>query len=156
MSETQNEVDHKSLAAEYFNETWKLLDKKDRSDAEKELMIHLAHASLIHWMKVPDHSKTNLSVGYWQISRVYATCKETANALKYANICLHISLDESVSAYYEAYAHEAMARAWTQLGDRKHAAMHLNKIQEFLPKIEEKSAKYLLADMKDILDRLQV
>ena len=45
-------VDHKQLAAEYFNLTWDLLEKTDRAQEDNDEMIHAAHASRFHWGKV--------------------------------------------------------------------------------------------------------
>ena len=62
---------HKKFAVETFNQTWDLMDKQDKSQAEIDRMIHAAHASRYHWEYVGE--AVNLARGEWQISRVYAT-----------------------------------------------------------------------------------
>jgi hypothetical protein len=64
---SDNETERK-LAARLFNETWRLLDKTDRTAAEDTLMIYCAHASRYHWEAVGDAS--NRAIGEWQISRL--------------------------------------------------------------------------------------
>jgi hypothetical protein len=39
---------HRRLAAQWFNETWALLDKPDRTPADDAMMLHKAHASRMH------------------------------------------------------------------------------------------------------------
>lgn len=144
--------EHKKLGVEYFNKTWTLLDKGDRSESEKEMMIHLCHASMWHWMNAPECTTTNLSIGYWQLSRVYAVAGEPANAFKYGNICLHISQDDSVGIFYKAYAHEAVARAAMIGGNKEHALLHLQKANELMPQIDEKDGTYLVKDLEQIIE----
>lgn len=144
--------EHKKLGVEYFNKTWTLLDKTDRTESEKEMMIHLCHASMWHWMNAPECTTTNLSIGYWQLSRVYAVAGEPTNAFKYGNICLHISGDVSVAPFYKAYAHEAVARAAMLGGNKEHALLHLQQANELMPQIDEKEGTYLVKDLEQIIN----
>ena len=48
---TEPEARH-HFAAKLNGEVWGLLEKADRSRAEDEVMIHPAHASCCHWLKV--------------------------------------------------------------------------------------------------------
>ena len=43
--------DVKLLAAQLFNETWRLLELQGRSEADDDRMIHAAHASRYHWAR---------------------------------------------------------------------------------------------------------
>jgi len=157
MADSENkqlEIDHRKTGAYFFNQTWDLLDKRDRNEEEKQRMIHTAHASLLHWMNAPECTPTNLSIGYWQLSRVYAVAQESENALKYANICMHISSDDSVKPFYKAYAYEAMSRALILMDKMELGIKYLNKSREFLPKINEKDAVYLKSDLNEIEEGL--
>lgn len=147
-------VNHRKLGVEYFNKTWEYLDKSIRTEEEKQQMIHLAHTSLWHWMNAAECTPTNLSVGYWQISRVYAVVGEPDNAVKYGNICLHISRDKTVGPYYEAYAHEALARAYIIMNKKDIALQHLQEANKFMPEIDEKDGVYLLKDMEQLVAAL--
>lgn len=145
---------HKQLGVEYFNKTWEFLDKKDRSEGEKEQMIHLAHASLWHWMNAPECTQKNLSIGYWQISRVYAVAGEPINAVKYGNICLHFSTDESIPPFYKAYAYEAIARGYLLMGKKEAALLNLQEANKLMPLIDEKDGKLLIKDLEQIINAL--
>ena len=67
---------HRRLAVTFFNETWTLLDKTDRSPAEDARMIHMAHASRMHWELIG--TPQNVAVGEWQIARVYSADRQFA------------------------------------------------------------------------------
>jgi len=100
---------HRKIAADLFNYTWSLLDRKDRSEGENDEMLHAAHASRYHW----GHAGTalNVSVGEWQVSRVYAMLGRAEPALYHARRCLEITRRHRLGRFYLAYAYEGMARA---------------------------------------------
>lgn len=150
----QEPINHKKLGVEYFNKTWELLDNKSRSEGEKQRMIHIAHASLWHWMNAPECTPTNLSIGYWQVSRVYAEAAEPENAVKYGNICLHVSKDDTVGPFYKAYAHEAIARGFLLMGKRDMALLHLQEANKYMPQIDEKDGVYLVKDLEQMINVL--
>lgn len=57
MTEEKKLLDwHKKLAVECFNNTWKVIDKKERDKNDEILMIHLAHASRFHWGVLVDNN----------------------------------------------------------------------------------------------------
>jgi len=82
-------VAHAYFSAHCFNSTWDLLDKKERSAAEDQDMILRSMASLWHWTQRPDATNTNRSVGYWQVSRVYAVLGRADEARRYGELSLH-------------------------------------------------------------------
>lgn len=113
---------HRWFSADCFNRVWALLEKPDRTAEESERMISLAHASLAHWRERTDCTARNLSVGCWQVSRVYAVLRQPENARRYGQLCLELSTGEE--PFYLGYAHEALARAGKLSGDAS-AAHHL-------------------------------
>ena len=42
-------TDHHQPAVALFNQTWSLLDNKQRTAEQDETMVHVAHASRHHW-----------------------------------------------------------------------------------------------------------
>jgi DNA-binding transcriptional MerR regulator len=64
-------TDERTLAARLFSDTWKLLEKEDRTPEEVDRMIQMAHASRLHWDNVGDDQ--NRAIGEWQVARVYST-----------------------------------------------------------------------------------
>ncbi len=106
---------HKKLAGETFNLTWDLMDRKDRSPADDDLMVHAAHTSRFHWGKVG--TEVNLERGDWQISRVYALLGKGTEALHYARSCLDTCIRNEIGDFDLAFALEAMARAHALLDE---------------------------------------
>jgi hypothetical protein len=143
---------HRFFSVGCFNQIWAILDKKDRDPGDIEAMIHLAHSSFWHWSKSPEQNSMNLSVGYWMLSRVYATAMDDYNALIYARKCLDISIDDKLEPFYVAYAYEAMARACSISGEIEMMDGYLQKglnAAELVMDIESQSL--VKADLDNII-----
>ena len=69
---------HRHFSAACFNGVWELIDKPSRSPDEDRLMVSMCHASLYHWQQRPDCTSRSFSIGYWQLSRVYALLEQAA------------------------------------------------------------------------------
>ncbi|MGG3736833.1 hypothetical protein [Aeribacillus pallidus] len=106
---------HRELAAQYFNNVWDLLEKENRTEEDNQRMVHLCHASFLHWTEIENHTAEHLSIGYWQLSRVYVTIGKPEIALEYAKKCIEISEKGGLTPFYLGYAFEALARAYYQL-----------------------------------------
>jgi DNA-binding transcriptional MerR regulator len=112
---------HRRMGKELFNHTWRLIERSDRTPAETDEMIHAAHASRWHWARAEGSTATNLSIGEWQCSRVYATLGRGEPAVWHARRCL--AYTEAAAAANEAKdwniasAYEGMARALAVAGD---------------------------------------
>src|SRR5204862_8090076 len=53
--ESDPDVDHKKLSADFFNRAWELLERRHpRSPEEDAQMLSYAHASLAHWRQRDD------------------------------------------------------------------------------------------------------
>lgn len=142
---------HRWFAAEYFNRTWDLLDKPERTPEEDERMISLCHASLAHWQDRADCQPRNLSIGYWQLSRVLATLGQGQNASHYGRLCLAASTAEP--PFYLGYAYEALARAAAVSGDHATAREHLDKAGQLATQITKAEDRQTLeADLAAIVN----
>jgi len=106
----------RKLAVDLFNATWRLLEKKRNRDEDLK-MIHMAHASRHHWAQVG--TPTNLAIGEWQVSRVYAVLRRAEPAMYHARACLRICKESRAGDFALAYAFEALARASAVAGNRK-------------------------------------
>ena len=116
---------HERLSVSCFNDCWGLIEKADRTKEETEDMILLASASLWHWKQRSDCQAVNLSVAYWQMSRVHVLAGDGVASLAYGQKCLLISNKGALDPFYVGYAHEAIARAASLAGDGKMANEHL-------------------------------
>lgn len=142
---------HKYFSAECFNRAWDFIDKPIRKKNEDEMMLQLSLASLWHWTQRKDSTSTNLSIGYWQVSRVYALRRQAEDARHYGELCLEVSQGEDVRAFYLGYAYEALARAEMVAGNEDKMEKHLiqaHQVAASLPDPEE--MKQLLRDLATI------
>jgi tetratricopeptide (TPR) repeat protein len=139
---------HRKMARKCFNETWDCLDKKERSADAERLMLHLAHTSRFHWSHVGTPS--DLAVGDWQISRVYAALNQPELALHFAKSCLEICQKDNLSDVLHT-GYEAMARAYAIAGNYQLAKDHLSKAKEQLARLQlnEKDRKIYLDQIRE-------
>jgi len=135
---------HKYFSADCFNKTWDYIDKDgNRSTEENMEMLHTAIASLWHWSQRADATSENLSVGYWQVSRVYCLLKQPHNARTYGLLALKYARD--LSPFYKGYAYETLARAEMIVNNRVIMKTHLERAHEMLELVEDEEDKQLLA-----------
>ncbi|SDX50878.1 hypothetical protein [Paenibacillus sp. CF384] len=114
-------------------------------------MVHLCHSSFWHWTQVEEHTPANLSVGYWQLARVYAVIGQGSQALDYADKCLKVSADAELDAFYMAYGYEAAARAYSVLGNATDKDEALAKAADYMERITDAESKgWVAADLATI------
>jgi hypothetical protein len=107
---------HRRLGVDLFNGTWRLLERDDRSRADDDRMLHMAHASRYHWEQVG--TATNLARGEWLCSRVYAVLGRGEPSLHHAQRVLDLCRENGIGDWDLAFAHESLARAHAVAGDR--------------------------------------
>ena len=69
MSDGDVDEQHRHWARTLFNDTWRLMDKPDRTPDEDAELVHRAHASAYHWLRVG--APANVARGHWQCRRAY-------------------------------------------------------------------------------------
>jgi tetratricopeptide (TPR) repeat protein len=142
---------HRYFSVECFNRAWDLIDKDDRSKDDDDEMLQLGMVSLWHWKQRPDCSEQNLSIGYWQVSRIFSLLEQGENALHYGQLCLQASQGDSVPPFYLGYAYEALARAEKVSGNGEKADDYLQQARDLAKKIEDlEEMNLLMADLKTI------
>ena len=140
---------HRHFAASLNGEVWTLLEKPDRSQAEDELLIHTAHASCCHWLKVGTgvhHQRAE-----WMIARVYSELELGEAALRHARRCQNLTQEHAdlMEDFDRAYAHEALARANAVAGNRAEALKYLQLAEEAGQAIaNDESRKYFISDLE--------
>ena len=85
-------------------------------------MIHLAHASRLHWefLSTPE----NQALGEWQVSRVHAVLRQRDSALYHARHSLDIVHRNHLAPFYLACGYEAMAMS-VALAEQPAALTHI-------------------------------
>ena len=71
LSDTDQQAAHRLFAAQAFNACWNLIDLPARTPEQDREMRRLAEVSFHHWRAFHGHTATNLSIGLWQLARVY-------------------------------------------------------------------------------------
>ena len=138
---------HRLFAGKLNGEVWGLLEKPDRSQAEDELMVHTAHASCCHWLKVGTglhHQRAE-----WMIARVYSELVMAEAALRHARRCQELTKEhaELMEDFDQAYAHEGMARANAVAGNSEEAQKYMELAEQAGQAIaDEESRKFFLGD----------
>jgi len=137
------------LARTLFNETWDLLDKKNRTEAETIAMLHKAHASCYLWREAA--SPLNDARGEWQVSHVYSLLGEGRLALLHGAYSLALCLDNGIGGFDLAFGYEAVARAYKALGDEalteEHKQLGLNACRAIG---EQEDRDYALSSFADL------
>jgi len=100
---------HKIFAVDFFNNTWDFLDKPERTFEENEVMLNLAHASLMHWSIIGE--PINMQRGEWMVAHVYTILGRKEPALHHAQNCLNITEKFGFDDFDLAFAYEQYARA---------------------------------------------
>lgn len=146
MDEQQEKINnsHRYFAAFCFNACWDLIDKNQKTEEDTENMIHLAHSSFWHWTQVQGVTPTNISVGYWQLARVYALAGNGDDSLYYGKRCMDIGLTNNLDPFYIGYAYEAIARANQVLKRPEQTIENKAKAREYYDKILDDENKNLL------------
>jgi len=138
---------HIYFSAEAFNTTWEYIEQADHRPPEEDLtMLHTAIASLWHWTHREDVSAENLSVGCWQVSRVFNLIKQPNNARTYGLLALKHAA--KLEPLFKAYAYETLARAEMLAGNRVIMMVYLEKAQAMTKLVEEEQDQLLL--LKDL------
>ena len=141
--------DERKLAAQLFNGVWALMEVEDRTQAQDDRMLHMAHASRHHWEQVG--TAANLARGEWLCSRVYAVLGRGEPALHHARRVLEICEENGIGDWDLAFAHEALARAHAVAGDRTACEQELHKARAAAEDIADPEDRELLdADLKTI------
>lgn len=139
--------DHAGLGKEYFNGVWTLLETENRTPAEDDRMLHMAHASRHHWGEVG--AVPNLVRGEWQCSRVYAVLRRAEPARHHAERSLAICTDAGVGDWDLAFCHEALARAHALAGDLTAARASVEHALA-VPIADDEDRGLLLGDLESI------
>ena len=142
---------HRFFAVDCFNKAWDLIDKPIRTPKEDEEMLCLGFASYWHWTHRPDCKPGNLSISYWQLSRIYAVLGQADNSRRYGNLCLEVSQGEGLLSFHLGYAYEALARAESVAGNASKVKEYLASARQVAEQMtDEDDRKQLLADLETI------
>jgi hypothetical protein len=112
---------HRWFAVGFNNQAWDLVEKPDRSADETQQMIHLAHASALHWQAVG--SAINRQRSENLLATVYLAANIPKAAVWHAERCLSQSVQNATeeSPFDRATALGCAAQAHALSGDAAQA-----------------------------------
>jgi tetratricopeptide (TPR) repeat protein len=147
---TGSVTDARLLAAQLFNETWRLLERGGRT-RDDDRMIHAAHASRYHWGQVLTATPANLARGEWLISRVYAVLGRAEPALFHARRVLNVCQENGIGDFDLAFAYEALARASAVAGDAARAREYTDQALAAAEDVaDDEDRDLVLADLETV------
>lgn len=134
------------FAVECNNAAWDLLDKAERTADETERLLHVAHASVHHWLAAGN--ELNHLRGLVLLANVYASASLPEGARLYADKALVLSAaaGETQTPFDRATTLAAVSRAYLVAGDQVRA-------KEFFA-LAQHAAEKLDADERPVFDQL--
>ncbi|WP_456846741.1 MerR family transcriptional regulator [Cellulomonas sp. P5_C6] len=149
LQDTTTTTDERQIAVDLFNGVWRLMETEDRTAADDDRMVHMAHASRYHWGQVG--TPANLSRGEWQVSRVYCVLGRAEPALHHARRGLEICRENGIGDWDLAFAYESLARASAVAGDKDQARSWTEQALAAAEDIAEaEDRELLLSDLESI------
>jgi len=112
---------HRWFAVEFNNQAWDLVEKSSRTADQTQQLIHLAHASVLHWQSVGN--ALNQQRGENLLATVYVVAGDATAAVRHAERCLSLSVEnvKEESPFDRATALGCAARAHALAGDAAQA-----------------------------------
>jgi hypothetical protein len=144
--------EHKKLGIMYFNHTWDLIDKENKTEEETLQMIHYAHASRLHWT-LSEPPMINIIRGEWLISHVYGLLQLGESCLHHAEFVYQKTLAEKCTGFDLVFAYEAMARAFKLLGNTVSMNQYLEMGYQAIDQVEDKADKTYCQEQLDSIKK---
>jgi hypothetical protein len=144
---TITESEAQLFFAKGFNgKTWELLDKRERTQEENELLVDYVHASLAHWRAVG--TGVHLQRGVWMLARVNTVLGNSQLALQYAGRCLELTEQHKdlLADFDFAFAYECMARAQALSGNRAKALKYRDMADKAGATIKDEEDRQIFFD----------
>ena len=147
------ELDHRQLAVDLYNATWKLLEQASRTPVEDDAMLDTTHASAYHWSRAEGATPVNAARGHWQISRVNSVLGRGEAAVYHAQRCLELYTENGIGDWDLASAYEALARAHKVAGNDAEYRRNLELGRDALAQIADEEDREHIAEDLDELAR---
>ena len=113
---------HRWFAVECNNNTWGLIDRRNRTETENRDMLYLAYAAAFHWSKIG--APINDARADALLAHVHAMLGHADLSLMYAKRCLFFCENNHAEDWDLAFAHAELRHAAIAAGDRALYAKH--------------------------------
>ena len=136
------------LAKQLFNECWIYIEKKNRTNEDNLMMLHLAHSSRFHWGNVG--TLKEFAIGEWQCSYVYSLLGYGEPALFHAQASLRMSESLPKPNFLMASATHALAFASFIIGRFDDAKNFKVRALKLLDGVAEEDAIHIRNQIFDL------
>jgi DNA-binding transcriptional MerR regulator len=136
---------HRRLAVDLFNRSWQLLELENRTPEQDDEIVHVVHASCLHWAEVG--TAAHRARGENQCARVYAALGRAEPALHHATRALELvrAGGDGFADWDLATALEVVARAHLAGGDRAEAEHYAELARAELESIGDPDEREIIA-----------
>lgn len=125
----------RGLAVDYYNRTWDLIDRSDRSAADDRRMLTLAMASRALWDGIGGDEQR--ITGDWQVAHVAALTGHAGLSLDFAAAAYERAAGADVPLWLKASTCEGLARAHAAAGQRRERDAWVVKARELLEQVDD-------------------
>ena len=142
---------HRWFGVEFNNQAWQLVEAAHRSAEEVARMVHMAHASTLHWLQVG--TAINHLRGQCLLATAYAIAGHGDAAVRHANECLALSekTKSDLTPFDRATVHGCAAQAYSCAGRQEEARTHHSVALEAANALEHPSEKKLFEQLYSAL-----
>jgi len=125
------------FAVQLNNRAWDLLEAAQRTDAECDELVHVAHASVYHWLRAGN--AVNQARAMCLLGNAYSALERGPEALRYAGQCVELTEKHAadVADWDFAFAYDCQARANAAAGNRPEAESLKSKAAEYGQRIAD-------------------
>jgi hypothetical protein len=129
-------VDHRALAATYFNRAWDLIDTDSRSPEQDRDLLATALASRLHWIEAGGAPR-NLAVADWQVAHAASLVGLPDTARTFAQAAADRAEAEDLPLWLKASMHEGLARAHAAARDRAGYEREAQRSRDLLAQVDD-------------------
>jgi hypothetical protein len=135
---------HKRFAMSCNNESWALIEKPERTDAEGREMLYLAYAAAYHWSKVG--TPVNWARAEITLAHAYSLLGDGARAMQFAQSALAFFEAGNGEDWDLAFAHLEVALAAATQGDSTQHRLHYQQARDQSGSIQDPEDQKILYD----------
>ncbi|OYW19057.1 MAG: hypothetical protein B7Z55_09575 [Planctomycetales bacterium 12-60-4] len=135
------------FAIEFNNEGWKLIESVNRTSADVERMIHLAHAACLHWLSAGD--SLNHQRAQCLLATAYSAALLPEAAVRHAQRCLELAQENAdrQSPFDRASSFGCAARAAQLAGDVATARTYYDEVLKSVSAFDEPGDRELIGQL---------
>ncbi len=138
---------HRWFAIECNNLAWDLIEAESHTAEDLERMIHAAHASCHHWLRVG--APLNHQRAQCLLATAYAVANFPEAAVRHAERCLALGQEtgDEQTPFDRATAYGCAARAYALLGEHARASALYAQAQACVGQFDQADDRELFANL---------